>query len=38
MASLQPVIETATWGSAAEAFAAVEGALQRANELHLLAG
>lgn len=38
MAALQPVVETATWGSSAEAFAAVEGALQRANELHLLAG
>jgi hypothetical protein len=35
---VQPLVQHATWASADEAFAAVEEALQRATELHLLAG
>jgi hypothetical protein len=36
--AIAPLMEQASWASADEAFAAVEESLQRATELHLLAG
>lgn len=36
--SIVPLMQSASWESANEAFAAIEKALQRATDLHLLAG
>lgn len=36
--SIVPLMQRASWESADEAFAAIEAALQRATDLHLLAG
>lgn len=36
--SIIPLMQRATWESPDDAFAAIEEALQRASELHLLAG
>jgi hypothetical protein len=36
--SIIPLMLSATWESPDDAFAAIEEALQRASELHLLAG